>query len=130
MKANPFEDFEELLERMSDELPIPTKGPRVDLVDEDDRYVLHADLPGFDRDDIDLGLRGRQLTLRAERERDESAEGAHYIRRERERTGYSRTLRLPDPVDADAVEATYENGVLEVSLPKLDGDASHRIDVE
>lgn len=130
MSGNPFGDIEEMLERMSEEFSFPSVGPRVDLVEQDGEFVLKADLPGFDRDDIDLTLRGRQLTLSAETDREDLEEGSRYIRRERERRGYSRSIRLPAEVDPDAVEASFENGVIEVVLPKLEASDQHRIDVE
>ncbi len=130
MPGNPFSDIEELLERMSDEFTFPSVGPKVDLVEHDGEFVLSADLPGFDREEIDLTLRGRQLTLSAETDHEELEEGARYIRREREHRGYSRSIRLPAAVDAEAIEASFENGVLQIVLPKLGDEDHHRIDVD
>lgn len=134
MRSNPFGDIEELFGRMGSELPVDFGGPRVDIIDEGEALLVRADLPGYDRDDIDLTLNDRQLTIAATRSVDdveiEDDENRRVIRRERERHGASRTVRLPEPVDAEDVTAKYDRGVLEVRLPKSEPADGHTIDVE
>lgn len=155
-RSNPFDEMERFFERLSDrfdemgqqfEGPLPSRGDApmslpglaggataVDVVDEGDAFVVVADLPGFERDDVDLQLRDDRLRLEASREHDEetateTADG-RYVRRERARQSVARTVRLPEPVAADGVSATLTNGVLRVTLPKAERDEGHRIEVE
>lgn len=154
MGRNPFKEVEELLNRLSRQVEegmasgsgFPTPGSvAVDVADYDAEYVVTADLPGYDIEDIDLRL--SEGTLRIEADREESREygesedpdesgdrvrkPSHYIRRERTRQSVSRRLRLPEPVDEEEVSASYSNGVLTVTLPKLSpGGDSQRIDIE
>ena len=118
---------------MGSELPIDFGGPRIDLVDEGENLRVYVDVPGYDREDLDLTLRDRQLTISATRgaeDIDLDDDGRQYLRRERDRHGASRTIRLPEAVDADGVNASYENGVLEITLPKREPQEGHTIDVQ
>ncbi|OIB55317.1 Hsp20/alpha crystallin family protein [Natrialba sp. SSL1] len=140
MRRNPFDELEEMLDRVSKQveegmagggLQVPGSVP-VDVADRHDEYVVTADLPGYDVEDIDLTLTDGTLRLEATRadEQEEHVEG-RYLRRERTRKSANRQIRLPDPVDEDAIDAGYENGVLTVRLPKESTDEeSKQIDIE
>ncbi|SFC15719.1 HSP20 family protein [Halobiforma haloterrestris] len=139
MRRNPFDEIEEMLDRVSRQveegmtgggLQVPGSVP-VDVADTDEEYVVTADLPGYETDDIELTLSDGTLRLDATREDDlEFAEG-EYLRRERTRKTASRRVRLPEPVEEDEVTAGYENGVLTVRLPKVGGGTgSKSIDIE
>jgi HSP20 family protein len=119
MRANPLGDLEELLERMSSEVEAEVRGSRripVDVEDRDEEYVVRADLPGFDPEDLDVRLDGKRLTVEAEREDDDDE--TEYLRRERRDRSARRTVRLPEPVEEEGIEADLEEGVLTVRLPK------------
>jgi HSP20 family protein len=92
--------------------------PSMDLVEGQDEFVLRADLPGVDEADVNVEVEDGVLTISGERKsvRDEHKGGYHRI--ERASGSFSRSLTLPDGIDADAVEATFDNGVLEVRVPK------------
>jgi HSP20 family protein len=92
--------------------------PAMDLVETDDHYVLMADLPGLSQDDIDLEFEGDVLTLSGERRSEHTARNEGYYRLERATGAFSRSLTLPEGVDPEAVEATFDKGVLTVSIPK------------
>lgn len=139
----PFDDIDEMLDRLQSEIERATRGiegsstpggPAVDVAEHEDEYVVTADLPGFDREEIDVSLVDRSLRIEADHqttsETDEETETGTYIRKERRREATSRTVRLPGPVDEEAVSATYSNGVLTVTLPKTSTDAGHRIEIE
>ena len=116
-------------------------GAAVDVADRGDELVVTADLPGFTTEEIDLTLRGDELRIDAERERereesggeagDAGADETRYIRKERRHQSVSRAVTLPEEVDEENVSAEYRNGVLTVTLPKARGgeDDSHRIDI-
>ncbi|QLD85867.1 Hsp20/alpha crystallin family protein [Natronomonas halophila] len=139
MSRNPFDEIERMFDRMSNRLEPFDEGVfegsvAVDIEETDDAYVVTADLPGFDRDDIDVELAGDRLTLSATHTEAESEEGdedgGRYLRRERRQQSVSRSVRLPEPVDEDATEAEYNNGVLTVTLPKeAEGDSGHDIPI-
>lgn len=130
MKPNPIRDVEDLFERMSGELPIKASRPQLDLVEHADEYVLRADLPGFDRDAIEVTLRDRTLTIAAKREESSTAADAHFVRRERHHEGMTRSIQLPEAVETEDVTATFDRGVLEVRLPRPAAENAHTIDVD
>lgn len=134
MTDNVFDELEELLDRMGDQLEggIPETRPdevRVDVLDEGDRYVLAADLPGFDSEDIDLTLSGRRLTIEAERP-DHDADDGDYLRRERPRGSVRRTVKLHEDVLEEEVSAGLDDGVLTVHLPKVHEREGKTIDID
>lgn len=132
MTRNPFEEIERMFDRMSHQFEtldedLRSRSIAVDLVDEGDAYVVRADLPGYDRDEIDVELAGDALAISASRadEREEREEGS-YIRRERRKRSVDRTVRIPGDVDEEATEARYDSGVLTVELPKAHADEEGR----
>lgn len=139
-RSNPFDEIERMFDQLSDQFETidPTDiGIRagevpIDLVDEGDRLVVVADLPGYESENIDVSLPSeRSLRIRAEREdREAVGEEGTYVRRER-RESVRRSVSLPDAVDEDATSASYEEGVLTVTLPKrnADTDEGHSIPV-
>lgn len=139
-RRDPFGDIDELFERLNRQFSELSQafegeigaGVDVDLADRGDELVVTADLPGFDRDDIDLRLEDDRLHIRAEYSADETAEDARYHVRERRHRSVSRAIPLPSPVRADETNAEHNNGVLTVTLPKVEpsDSAGHRIDVE
>ncbi len=92
--------------------------PAMDLVETDDHLVLRGDLPGMTEDDVDIEIKDNILTVSGERksESEQSAEGYHRVERAFGR--FSRSLTLPPGVDAERVDAKFEDGVLEVRIPK------------
>lgn len=158
---SPFDGLENLFDRLSrhfgtaarswesefdarSQLDLTTgeSATRLDLADHGDTFVVTVDVPGFESDDLESRLRGDTLEIRGERERafetDDvtDADDAHespgtYIRRERETQSFSRQVKLPDPVDADAVTASLNNGILTIWLPKYEPSGeTHTIDLE
>jgi HSP20 family protein len=104
--------------------------PAVDVYEEKDRFVVKADLPGVQPDQIDVTAEKGILTLRGERkgEKREQAEG--YERLERVTGSFTRRFALPENVQADAIKAKFTHGVLEVSIPKQPVVAAKRVAVE
>jgi HSP20 family protein len=92
--------------------------PAVDIREEEDRYLLVADLPGVDRKDVEITVEEHVLTFKGERttEKDESSEG--YRRRERVHGEFLRQFTLPDTADTENIRATVTAGVLEIEVPK------------
>jgi len=92
--------------------------PDVDVFERNGKLVVRADLPGMKRDDITVKVDGDVLTISGHREEKEEIKEADYYRTERQTGAFTRALRLPDGLNADQIEATYDNGVLEVAVPK------------
>jgi len=112
-------DFEEMARTWSEEPEVVSSSVRVDLENKDDEFVLTAELPGFEKDDIDVRVTDRTLRLEAEHaEETEEEEEGEYVKRERHRASVARLISLPERVDADEISAAFNDGVLTVRLPK------------
>lgn len=136
MDRNPFWNIEEQFDRLQRQFedaleqwnvergregaPARAQTMGIDLADHGDEFVLTADVPGFEKDDIDLRISGKSLNISARREEATQQGGPdeRYIRSERAHRALQRSVRLPGPVDETAVSATHRNGVLTVTLPK------------
>jgi HSP20 family protein len=104
--------------------------PAMDLVEDEDHFILRADLPGLGPDDVKIELEDSTLTVSGERkaEHRERKEGYHRI--ERAYGAFTRSLTLPEGVDPGSVEARFEHGVLEVRIPKPAERKPHRVSIE
>ncbi len=105
-------------------------APAVDVSETEREIVLHAELPGLRREDIDIQLTGDTLTLRGERQLATAQRGENYHRIERQYGVFQRTFQIEMPIDIAAVSASYEEGVLTVRLPKQELIKSRRIDIQ
>jgi HSP20 family protein len=92
--------------------------PHVDVRETDKEIVVEAELPGIEEKDISLSLQDGVLTIRGEKKHEYDEEKENYRVMERRYGSFQRSMRLPDTVDEDKVEANFNNGVLKVSLPK------------
>ena len=104
---------------------------RVDVQETPEAYTLHAEVPGVSKDDIQVNVDGKLVTLRAEiKPRDGQGEGSKLLRSERYYGAVSRSFQLPVDVDNTAAKAKYENGVLQLTLPKKTVAAAQRLTIE
>jgi HSP20 family protein len=104
--------------------------PRVDLVERETEFLIRAELPGIEKKDLHLDLTGDVLTIRGERKHEEKLEEGNVYRAEILRGSFSRTIRLPTTVKADEVNAEFDNGMLEVHLPKVETTPRQKIEVK
>ena len=104
--------------------------PAMDLVEGEDHFVLRADLPGLGEEDVTLEVEDRTLTLSGERKSETTEKGEGFYRLERASGSFSRSLTLPEGVDADAISATFDNGVLEVRIPKPEEVKPKRVEIQ
>jgi HSP20 family protein len=116
--------------------PAPANGgtlrrwmPAMDLVESGEHFVLRADLPGMGEEDIKIELEDGTLTVSGERKAEHESEEEGYYRVERAFGSFSRSLTLPKGVDADAVSASFDRGVLEVRIPKPEARKPRRIEI-
>jgi HSP20 family protein len=143
---NPFEEMERLFERMGRQFDeaarrwdggeslgnwMPTSGEMaVDLVERDETFVATVDLPGFTKADIDVEVTDHELRIEAEHEETtEEGEQGRVIRQERRHRSMGRSIRLPEEVDTENVQAVMENGVLTVTLPRAEVESARTIEI-
>jgi len=101
--------------------------PPMDLVEADDHFVLKADLPGLTDDDVAIEVQDGTLKISGERKEEREQTERGWYRVERSFGSFSRSLSLPDGVDADRITAEFHNGVLEVRIPKPEERKPRRI---
>jgi HSP20 family protein len=117
--------------------PTPANGgtplrrwiPAMDLVETEQDFVLRADLPGVDDNDVKIELEDRVLTISGERKAEHEERKEGYYRVERSSGAFTRTLTLPEGVDAGAIKASFGKGVLEVRIPKPEVKKPHRVSI-
>lgn len=103
--------------------------PKVDVTETENDYVLHAELPGLNRDDIKVNFEDGVLTLSGERKHEEEKEGHKYFHRERSYGSFKRSFQLGTEVKADDIKAAYKDGVLVITLPKAEEVKPRQIEV-
>jgi HSP20 family protein len=100
-----------------------------DITEDPDAFVLSLDVPGMNREDIDIEINSRQLTISGERKREQEANQGNSYRFERSFGKFRRSFELPDNADLDKVEVSYENGVLRIALPKTESAKPRKIQI-
>ena len=132
------DEFKQLVERFfnlgettSDESSVVTSqwAPRVDIVEEPDRFAIFADLPGVDPQDVEVLMDKAILSIRGERRSEMDTQNGRYSRIERRYGMFHRRFALPDSADAEGITANGRNGVLEISIPKRPETTPRRIQV-
>ena len=103
--------------------------PALDVVETDEHYVLRADLPGLSESDVKIELEENVLTISGERKAEHQERKGGYYRVERSSGSFSRSLTLPEGVDADGIKAGFDNGVLEVSIPKPEQHKPRKVQI-
>lgn len=124
--------FDEAANTLSTE-SAPTNGtwhPNVDVYENEGSYVLKAELPGVNKEDIRIDINNNALTLKGEKKFEEKTEKDNYVRIERSYGSFTRTFVLPDKVDSESIKANYKDGVLEITLPKKEEAKPKEIKVE
>lgn len=108
-----------------------TMWPRIDILEESDNFVLKADLPGMEKDDISISVDGRTLTIYGEKkEMKRETKKGNYYHFERSYGTFRRSFSLPTHVDEKKIEAHYKNGVLELWIKKTGQSVSKAIEVK
>jgi HSP20 family protein len=136
---HPFRELEEIERRFEDTFGRsflswwPMRGeewlPTVDILEKEDSFVTQVELPGMRRDDIDISVTGNMLTISGERKLETEVNKGDYRRRERSYGRFSRSMNLPSNVDGDKIKASFEDGVLEIVLPKTAESKTKKIAV-
>lgn len=104
-------------------------SPSVDIKEEPDRFVIHADVPGVDPQDIDIHMENGQLTIKGEKKSEVTTDEKGYKRIERTHGSFYRRFGLPDSAEADQISARSKHGVLEIIIPKRESVQPRKISV-
>ena len=104
-------------------------SPVVDIYNEDEKLIVKAEVPGLDKNDIDIRVENGVLTITGEKKREHEIEEENAYRLERCYGKFSRSFSLPLAIDAKKIEASYKDGILEVTLPKAEESKPKRITI-
>ncbi|MBW2220800.1 MAG: Hsp20/alpha crystallin family protein [Deltaproteobacteria bacterium] len=113
-----FDDGFYPINRDEVELSMGSWNPVVDVYDNDDSIVIKAELPGIDKEGIEIDVKDRVLTLKGERSSESEVKDDNYYRRERSFGKFERAFNLPADVEPDKIKADYKDGVLKIDIPK------------
>ena len=104
--------------------------PKVDVIDRESEIVIHAELPGVNKDNLDVSMTENTVSIRATTKHEEKEEKGEYFRREMSRGVFQRTIPLPVNVDAENAKASFKDGIMELTLPKVKSAKRKNIKVE
>lgn len=134
---DPFRDIDQLFNRytrsregVSNDGRKLEWSPLVDIYEADGTFLVRAELPGVDKDDVSVSIDENLLTIKGRKHFVEAKEGEKWKRIETQYGEFSRSFTLPENVDADNVSAAYKNGILELSVPKIEPAKPKLIDVK
>ena len=133
-----FQNLQDRFNRMFQDSPLSRPNgdetmtswaPPCDIYEEGDNIVVKTELPGVDRNDIDVQVENNILTLRGERKREKEVKSENLFRTERFYGSFARSFTLPVSVDTEKIRAEYREGVLQVTLPKVEEAKPRKIQV-
>jgi HSP20 family protein len=140
---NPTEEMERLLEEpFLSQWPLLRVGwgrtprhemawaPALEMYEKDNNFVVKAELPGVKKDDVDVSIAGDALTIKGQKKASKEIKDEDYYRCESQYGSFSRTITLPAAVDAKKIEASYENGVLEIHVPKAKEAVPTKVEIK
>ena len=132
MKPEPFStEFDRLFNQLFDRNEAARRWvPAMDLVEGEDHFLLKADLPGLAEEDVNIEVHDNSLVVSGERKAEHESHERGWYRVERAFGSFSRSLTLPDGIDADAVTAEFDRGVLSVRIPKPEQRKPRRVAIK
>lgn len=144
VKWDPFRDMITLRDRMDrlfddslarlrggeEDFSISTWSPVVDIYETSDALVIKAEIPGIKKEDISVEVKDNTLSLKGERKFEKDVNEENYHRMERSYGSFCRVFSLPTTVEQDKVKASFKDGVLEITLPKLEKEKPKQVTVD
>ncbi|MFH1051830.1 MAG: Hsp20/alpha crystallin family protein [bacterium] len=140
VRLEPSRGFERLGKRFSEFANEFEKGisfemggfsPRIDITEDDKNLFVHAEIAGMGKSDVKVSINEeRLLTLKGEKKKAERKEDVNFLRNERVFGEFERSFMLPDNVDVEKIHAKYDNGILELVIPKMEPPKPKEINVE
>ena len=106
------------------------RTPRLDVIDREEEILVRAEVPGVEKQDLNVSLTGQLLTIKGERRHEAKTEEGEFFRSEIARGSFSRTIRVPEDVEFEKAKADFKEGILEIHLPKTHKTEHRRIKVE
>ena len=103
--------------------------PGIDISETDNQFQITAELPGMDKDNIDISLDNGRLSISGERKFEKEEEGKKFHRVETRYGSFNRSFQLPDNVDEESIQASYENGLLNISIDKAEDKVKKKIEI-
>ncbi|MDJ0832418.1 MAG: Hsp20/alpha crystallin family protein [Gammaproteobacteria bacterium] len=145
--TTPFDEMEQMLDRYFSQgwmrpfrmdwpefahlkPPFEGKTPSVDIIERDAEIVVRAELPGVDKDDIDISVTERSVSIKGSSSHEEKEEKGDYYRSEISRGSFARSLPLPAEVEESKAKASFKDGILELTLPKKSKSKRHKISID
>lgn len=139
LRINPWKNFENAARRMNEFAGEIEKGisfevggfnPRADIIEDENNYYLHIELPGVAKEDVKISINEeRVLTIKGEKKSAQGSENNSFLRTERMFGSFSRAFIVPEHLDLEKISAKYIDGVLELSLPKVEPPAPKEIEI-
>ncbi|KHE92845.1 MAG: Hsp20/alpha crystallin family protein [Candidatus Scalindua rubra] len=141
VKWNPWREMEDMFGRYDRAVGLPRSGsreimtaddwcPRVDIVENDNEFVIKAEIPEVKKEDIKVSVDNGVLTLKGERKQEKEEKGKKFHRVERCFGSFTRSFTLPENVDESKVKATFKDGMLNLQVPKTEETKPKAIDVK
>lgn len=109
---------------------LESRMPKVDVVDRDNEIVVRAEAPGVDKKDLDITVSDNTVTIKGSTHHEEKEEKGDYYRHEISTGAFSRTVALPAEVDGSKARASFKDGILELTLPKVETSKRHSIKLD
>ena len=127
MWSNPFHH-----EKLPDAFSFSSlsKMPNIDVVDRDKEIIIKAELPGFDKDDLDISIANNQLVIKAKACKEEKEEKGDYLKQEIRKREVYRSILLPAEVEDEKIKTSYKHGMLKLTIPKQEKSQRKQIKVE
>ena len=128
-------DVERLWNELFDETPFAKRyaeewTPSVDISETESNFIIETELPGVEPKDANVTISGDRLTLKGEKKREEEGKGEIYYRNERYYGAFQRVFQLPTQVQDDKIEATFDKGILKITVPKGEEAKKKRIEIQ
>jgi HSP20 family protein len=126
-------DFDDLFDRFLGgrlSRPASGSGPAIESYVDSGKLIVRADLPGIDPKDVEITATGDQLTIRGKREQQHEEKGRDFIHREVAYGGFERVVKLPGGVNPDEIQASYNNGVLELTVPLPEQSRMRKVPIQ
>ena len=128
-----FRDFGSLASRFFRGGPfaeLPVGGPAIDSFVRNGNFVVRAELPGIDAKDVEVNVIGNVLSIRGERKEEKDEKEKEYVRHEMSYGSFERQMTIPEGIDAEKIQARYDKGILELTMPAPKAMSPKKIDVK
>jgi HSP20 family protein len=123
--------FDELFYRPHRIMEMPLlRVPAMDVIEHEDHYEITAELPGLDKEDVDIQIQKDTLEIKAEKKEEKEIKRKGYMRRERGRRTFYRKLALPEDTVSEKIEASLDKGILTLTLPKKEPEPAKKVEIK